>query len=121
MSGMSSLGRRSRFVSAAQAITAGGALTLAHGLGVQPTEVGAFLACLTAELGFAIGDDVFWDLMRLESNNNASRGLVIVPDLTNLNVRFGSDVTSTFDGLRYDTGVFGRHVSASWNVVFWAI
>ncbi|WP_137972009.1 hypothetical protein [Pseudomonas sp. F(2018)] len=46
------------YVSAEQTITAGGVVTLAHGLGVKPKLVRAYLVCKTAEHGWSVNDEV---------------------------------------------------------------
>lgn len=50
--------QRRRFQSAEQTITANAIHTVAHQLGVLPRKFGAVLRCKTAELGFAVGDEV---------------------------------------------------------------
>src|SRR5690606_31200663 len=46
------------FTSPEQTITSAGALTIAHGLGVQPTLVAAKLVCTSADNGYAEDDEI---------------------------------------------------------------
>ena len=109
-------GLSNEFVSAQQTITAGGALTLAHGLGAQPKLYAAFLQCTTAELGYSIGDEVAINPGVSLSNTTLDRGLSIVPDATNINVRFGSQAAS-IGIIRKDTGGSTPATNASWRLV----
>lgn len=107
------------FTSSNQTITAAGALTLAHALGVMPTLVQVRLKCTTAELGYSIGDEVIANPM--VSHTSSSRGVSVVPDATNLNIRFGSDANS-LSVIRKDTGAIADITNASWAAIFkaWA-
>lgn len=108
------------YESAQQTITSGGALTLAHGLGVKPKLYQAFLQCTTADIGYSIGDEVAIN-PHLNSDNTNAKGLVIVPDATNLNIRYGNDA-AVLRGLRKDTGAASNFTIASWKLVMraWA-
>lgn len=112
------IGSRGYYESAQQTITAAGALTLAHGLGVKPVLVKIVLQCTTAEYNYSIGDEV---TEFIHGWGAASRGVTVTPDATNLNVRFGSTVTpfAIFDKT---TGAASVCTNASWRVVFraWA-
>src|SRR5260221_13327427 len=74
-----------------QTITSGGALTLAHGLGATPKIIQALLHCSTAEAGYTAGDFLFINPDIQGTQNPSGRGAFVVPDATNLNIRFGSD------------------------------
>ncbi len=108
------------FESAQQTITAGGALTLAHGLGIQPKNYSAFLQCTTAEFGFSIGQEMQISTNASSLNGNVNKGLVVVPDATNLNIRFGSN-SNTFDSLNFGTGAQVLLTNASWKLVMRAL
>lgn len=79
---------RSAYVSSDQTITAGGLLTLAHGLGQAPKIIMLYLVCATAEAGYAVGDVI------LISNNNGTtadnRHTAAYFDATNVYIRFTS-------------------------------
>lgn len=107
------------YTSAGQTITAAGSLTLAHGLGSSPTLVSITLQCTSSELGYSTNDIVF-AAASLGSQSTASAndsGASVVPDATNLNVRFGS-AANTFIVLRKDTGASGGITNANWVVIF---
>lgn len=78
------------FISSAQALTAGGALTLAHGLSTAPVLIQGRLRCSSADSGYSAGDEVIMPLGGTDENNAV--GVAVVPDATNLNCRYGSAV-----------------------------
>ncbi|TIL43410.1 hypothetical protein [Mesorhizobium sp.] len=99
------------YESSQQTITSGGSLTLAHGLGVKPKLYLAVLQCTTAEKGYSIGDEVA--ALTIPVN---SRGVSIVPDATNLNIRYGSFATA-FELLNKTTGDNDAATNANWRLV----
>lgn len=102
------------FESTQQTITSAGSLTLAHGLASQPKLAIPVLQCTTAEGNYSIGDEVFISFSADDRTNN--RGVSVVPDATNLNVRFGSDA-NTFNILNKTTGVRFAITNANWRLV----
>jgi len=105
------------FTSTQQTITAAGSLTLAHGLGATPTLLQARLICTDAsgEAGYAQNDEVVVPLGATDSGGNI--GAVVVPDATNLNVRFGSSAAS-FVALNKTTGAIANLTNSKWTIVF---
>lgn len=76
-----------------QTITAGGSLTLAHSLGASPKIIQCLLKCNDAggDVGYSNGDYVFISVSAGDQGTSASSiGVSIVPDSTNLNIRFGN-------------------------------
>ena len=107
---------RRTFESVGQTITAGGALTIAHNLIVEPSELEAWLENTTSELAYAIGDRTpTWGCQSLGSG--ASRGLQMDVDATNINVRLGLDV-NTFHVIRKNTGAQVTITNSSWDLIF---
>lgn len=105
------------FTSSNQTITAAGTLSLAHGLGVMPSLVQVRLKCTSAEGNFSVGDEVIFN----SGDQNAHRGCAIVPDATNLVIRYGSDA-NTFNVNNKTTGASFAITNASWVAIFkaWA-
>lgn len=105
------------YTSANQTITAAGTLTLAHGIGAMPALVQVRLKCTTAEFGYSIGDEVIFN----SGDQNANRGCSIVPDATNLTIRYGS-AANTFNVNNKTTGASAAITNASWVAIFkaWA-
>lgn len=97
------------FVSADQTITLAGALTLAHGLGTAPRVWQVVFVCMTAELGYSIGDVVSTDSNLIPA---------IWPDATNLNVRYSNNVPGM---IHKTTGVLTNITAANWKARFLAI
>ncbi|TXH51574.1 MAG: hypothetical protein E6Q97_18135 [Desulfurellales bacterium] len=102
-----------------QTITAAGALTLAHSLGAAPKIVQCLLKCNDAggDLGYSNGDYVFINTTNYDGGTSGiSAGVSIVPDATNLNVRFGS-TTEVFYINRKDNGNLGSITASKWKFV----
>jgi hypothetical protein len=103
------------YTSANQTITSGGSLTLAHSLGAMPALVQLRLKCTTGEGGYSIGDETIVAIGTHVAS--ANRGIAVVPDATNLNVRFGSDGNAMCIH-RKDTGAIINITNASWAAIF---
>lgn len=104
---------RTRYTSAAQTISSGGLLTLAHGLGAAPGFVSFRLKCTTADAGYAIGDEIIVDPNGSNSTNN--RYTTPRVDATNVYIRFSSDAFCFTAGNKSTGGVAGL-TNASWNL-----
>ena len=79
------------FVSTEQTITAGGQLTIAHGLSVKPKTVQAYLVVKTAFSNWAVNDEIFVDLDYEQSNASpVIFGYTCKREVSNLVVRFGN-------------------------------
>lgn len=111
---LSAIGFSAYFQSAQQVITAAGSLTLGHGLSRTPVLVLPYLVCQTAEHGYAIGDVVAANPHF--TGYNASYGLSIVPDATNINVRYGSPA-ATFRMISKDLGALVDFTNANWKLI----
>lgn len=99
-----------QFESTGQTISAAGTLTLAHGLAAQPKLYFTYIKCTTAEYNYSIGDEV---PVPMNGNSNNSYGVTVVPDGTNLNIRFGS-AAAVFQVLDKTTGASANITLASW-------
>lgn len=104
------------FESTQQTISNAGTLTIAHGLGVRPDNNSAWAVCLTAEYGYSIGDRLPVPITGGVDATSAF-GFVVVPDATNLNVKFGAVTTGPLV-LRFDTGAQQGLTFANWELVF---
>lgn len=108
------------YESAPQAIVGGGSITLAHGLGVQPKLYLVAAKCVTAELGYSVNDEVLINPMLNVVGGSFGRGVVIIPDATNLFVRQGTD--GFFNILKKSDGSITAITGANWKLIFraWA-
>lgn len=97
-----------------QTITAAGALTIAHVLGRVPVLMQAFLRNTSAEFGYSIGDIV--PVILGVAQTTTGYGLTVTPDATNLNIRFGSQATSTIPIMVKSSGAAGPATNASWSL-----
>jgi hypothetical protein len=108
---------RNRYTSPNQTITSGGALTLAHGLGVRPFITDFYLECVTAEAGYSIGDIVKANLDSSTTGGN-THGLSVTLDATNINLRYGSAANIVFGTqLRKDNGAHAQFTNANWRLI----
>jgi len=110
----------SGFTSADQTITAAGSLTIAHGLSSTPTEWHVSLICQSADLGYSANDIVPYSLGgqgNVSATSNS--GIMMRPDATNLNIRFGQSVSpSTIFLLHNTTGVLTGIDNTKWKARF---
>lgn len=67
------------FVSAEQTIILSSMITIAHGLGAIPRGLGVFLRCKTAELNYAVNDEI-----RVSDDSGNTRSIQLSADATNL-------------------------------------
>lgn len=104
------------FESSQQTITSAGALTLAHSLGVKPKLYLAVIQCTTAEHNYSIGDEVAVNPAIGAFGGSDNRGLSMVPDATNINIRFGS-ATAAISIMNKTTGAAAAITNASWRLV----
>ena len=103
------------FASSAQTITSAGALTIAHSLGATPILIVMELVCQTGEAGYTAGDVLI--TYDTGQDSAANRGVSVVPDATNLNIRFGSQ-GAVFVVPNKGTGVKTALTNANWQIVF---
>lgn len=100
-----------------QTITAAGSLPLAHGLGTQPKQYMAFLKCATTELNYSVNDEVAINPSITRDGSGATNcGVSIVPDATNMNIRFGS-ASNVFTLVNKSTGAVTDITAAKWNFI----
>ncbi len=97
-----------------QTITAAGSLTLAHGLGFVPKIRVYILKCVTADVGYAIGDEI--DINVQIPSGNASAGLSAIVTSTNFLIRFGSSA-QTFAVPNKGTGASQNITNTRWVLI----
>lgn len=106
------------YESAEQTITSAGSLQLAHGLGVEPLLVQCLLVCKTTEANYSVDDKVFIQTGATPvQSGTVDRGISIVPDATNLNIRYGADATNVFTVLDKTTGGAAGITTANWKLI----
>lgn len=104
------------FVSAQQTITAAGALTIAHGLGVAPAIVLGELVNVTGELGYTAGQTIPINLGSAPETTISEGISVRKDDATNLIIRFGT-VANVFAVIHATTGSATAITAANWKLV----
>lgn len=100
-----------RYCSGAQVITSAGSLTLAHGLGRIPRKVWCELECTSGQAGYSIGDVLVVGSIDADGTR---AGVSLVPDATNINVRFGS-AANVFAVPNKSTGTSASLTNSSWD------
>lgn len=95
------------------AITAGGALDLAHTLPSTPIVIIVQLLCVTAQHGYVAGELTYPSVMGISIAGNGT-GISIIPGPTNLIGRYGDDI-NTFNILDATTGAEAQITNANWN------
>lgn len=99
-----------------QTITAGALLELEHGLVSAPTLIFTLLHCVSSDSGYSAGD--YLVVATTGHSNSGSLGASVVPDATNINVRFGSGIGSaSFYIPRKDNGTLSAIDNANWRFV----
>lgn len=108
------------YASTGQTITSAGALTLAHGLGVVPKLMQAYLICLTAEAGYSIGDKILIN-PHYQLAATVSQGASVHCDATNIYVRYGQN-SYAFSAIDKTTGIRTNLTNARWQyyITAWA-
>ena len=103
------------FTSEEQTITSGGSLTIAHSFGAVPKLIVCKLVCKTADIGFAVDDEVFVNPGMADGTGGSTNGVgvTVVADSTSLNIRFGNQ-SSAFNLIRKDTGALTSITNSSW-------
>jgi hypothetical protein len=99
-----------------QTISTSGQLVLPHGLGAIPKIVMFTAKCLTAELGFSVGDELYLGGGGNAYNGAGSsnrQGFSASFDATNITIQF-SDEAAALGTIRKDTGDFGGMTNSSW-------
>ena len=106
------------FTSAEQTITAGGTVTLAHGLGVDPKIMQCYLICKTAENGWSVGDKMMLDWIHIYGGTAQSRGHTLYFDATNVYILWGNSAPgNTYEGMNKTTGARIAPTDANWRLV----
>lgn len=103
-----------RFISGQQTITTNGSLTLAHKLGKEPLIIQAILECISAELGFSVGDKLAVNINLSDHGSLNAGGAAITYDSTNIYVKY-ADSASVYE-IQDKTGSYNTITNASWKL-----
>lgn len=105
--------RISGFSSGQLTPTLGGLVQAAHGLGVKPRFYHAFLQCIVADAGWAVGDEL--SVYSDRDGSTSGFGVEIYADATNVYGRVGN--TGLAVKFNKSTGAFQNLTVASWRIV----
>jgi hypothetical protein len=104
------------FTSTNITITAGGQVVNAHGLGASPSLIQARIKCTSADQNYSVNDEAIVSFGATDSSANI--GVSVVPDATNLDIRFGSGTGgSTFVVPNKTTGAAGGIDNTKWQFI----
>lgn len=104
------------YESSEQTITTAGLLTLAHGLGRKPYVTEIWLRCVSADNGYAAGQEVLVAPQNyLGLSIHASHSLRL--DGPNIVIRIGNRATSSFAYTNGGSGSEGAMNNASWRLI----
>lgn len=112
---LTGLGFADFYDSPQQTITAGGGLTLAHGLTREPVNIQTFIVCTSAEFGYTAGNKLLVPPGD-DSGSASGLGVAIVPDATNLNCRYGNNA-AVFIGKNFGTGAVVSFTNTNWRLI----
>jgi hypothetical protein len=105
-----------RELSAGFAVSGAGNHTFEHGLGERPKAIRVYAKCITAQHNFSIGDEVELNTNLNEGGStSAGRGVQLVFDDTNVDLRFGSSA-SPLRIFNKTTGAQADLTNANWEV-----
>ena len=90
-------------------ISAGGAVSIEHGMGAAPYGIQYVLQCLTAENGYEVGNRIY------VGNASASYDLSALVTKRVINIRFGNG-TYAFASVNADTGAAVNLTNANWEL-----
>lgn len=103
------------YVSAEQTITAGGLLTLTHGLGVAPKLIQCSAVCKVADAGYSVGDVLLLSGSADTAGTAAGIGLAVTFGATSVDIRIGNSAFTAI--LNKATGAPGTVTPASWRLI----
>ena len=104
------------YVSPEQTITAGGTLSLSHGLGVTPKLLRTILVCKTSEAGYSGGDELDLSGFQPQQAASAAYGVGITPGSSSIAVIFANS-TGVFLVPVKSTGAIGVINPANWRLI----
>ncbi len=105
------------FESTEQTMSAGGTLSIPHGLAHPPIWWQFFCVCKSAEYGFSVGD-IAIPPMTANTTNGNGRGILATPDASNMNVKFTNDKVAMY---RKDNGLQALLTWANWKLIIKAV
>jgi hypothetical protein len=100
------------YTSSDQTLTAGGSLSLSHGLGAVPKIVTLLLVCQTADEGYSPGDLY---LLEPGAQGVTDNGIGITLDSTNIGIRFGA-TSNSFRIINKSNGLDHQATQSSWKL-----
>jgi hypothetical protein len=100
------------YTSAETSFSLGGSFTVSHGLGAVPEMVWIWAKCISAQYGYAVGDQI--PMMASTSTDGANRGLILSANSTDITVGVANGGLSV---IRLDTFVRDNLSTANWRLI----
>ncbi|MFC3706037.1 hypothetical protein ACFOOL_14890 [Devosia honganensis] len=101
------------YISAEQAITLGGSLSISHGLGGTPKITQYSLKCVVPELGYSVGDEV----QCVGTQFEYTRGVDIAADATTINVLYKGAGGTVFSIRQKSSNTMGNIDTGNWRLI----
>jgi len=108
------------YTSAEQTITSAGSLTLAHGLGAEPSLIAFTLVCKTSEFGYSVNDKLYLGPVGTATSIADQSAFACTYDGTNVYIRYGA-ATNVFSLLNKSTGTGSAFTNGNWRLVVKAL
>lgn len=102
------------YISPQQTISNAGALSLMHSLGVSPAIIQLRMICVSADIGYSIGDEVVCQMCA--GDQAVSTGVSVVPTNTTIEIRFGATANPMLLNNKA-TGATVFATSANWRLI----
>lgn len=102
------------YISPQQTISSAGALSLMHSLGVSPAIIQLRMICVSADIGYSIGDEVVCQMCA--GDQAANTGVSVVPTNTKIEIRFGATANPMLLNHKA-TGATVFATSANWRLI----
>lgn len=102
------------YASAEQTITAGGLLTLAHGLGSTPKLMQTYIVCKTAEAGYSVGDVLKIEFTPANGTGSQICNFMVSADAANL---YATCAASGLAAINKSNGALTFLTTANWRLI----
>lgn len=107
------------YTSSGQTITSAGQLVLAHSLSASPSLIQLRLKCTDAggDVGYSQNDEVIINPAGNDPGGSTHMGVSVVPDATNITIRYGLAATNCIGIMNKSTGAAAAATNTKWSLI----